>query len=251
MAKVLDKTFGILEAIVKRAPRPVSPMELAEELELNRTTCSRLLKVLLDGGYILKVSRQLGYVPGPKILSMSNMAGFENDLLEKSRPVVNRCAEELKKLVLIAQLYGGKRYIIYHKNCDPCQAIRLEQLAFDDLFATATGLLLLAYSTPAEQKRCFQEQQEIGGEFFPEFSDWEYTKKKLEEIRKQGFFECEKLWQWIYAYPIFRKGQFCAAFGVSILKSEYTPEYNKAVRSYLSEAAQSISNSLSPLKSIG
>ena len=251
MAKVLDKTFGILEAIVKQSPNPVSPTALAEELEINRTTCSRLLKALLDDGYILKVSRQLGYVPGPKILTMSNMAGFQNDLLEKSRPVVDRCANEMKKLVLIAQLYGGKRYIIYHKNCDPCQAIRLEHLAFDDLFSTATGLLLLAYSSPAEQKRCFFEQQKIGGEFFPEFTDWEYTRKKLENIRKQGFFECEKEWQWIYAFPVFRRGKFCAAFGVSILKSEYTPEYDEKLRTSLQAAAQTISNSLSPLKSIG
>ena len=251
MAKVIDKTFSILEEIVRNAPHPVSPTELADMLEINRATCSRLLKVLLDGGYILKVSRQRGYVPGPKILTLSNMAGFQTELLEKSKPQVDRCAEELKKLVLIAQLYGDKRYIIYHRNCDPDQTIRLSCLAFDDLFSTATGLLLLAYCTPEEQKRCFLEQMECGGEFFPEFTNWEYARKKLEEIRSQGYCECAKEWQWIYAYPIFRKGRFCAAFGVSILKSEYTPEYDRQVRALLKKAAGMISNSLSPLNSIG
>ena len=251
MPKVIDKTFAILEEIVKNAPHPVLPSDLADPLEINRTTCSRLLKNLLDGGYILKVSRQLGYVPGPKILTLNNMANFQSELLQKSAPVVDRCAGELKKLVLVAQLYGGKRYIIYHKNCDPDQTIRLQELAFDDLFSTATGLLLLAYSSPAEQKRCFQEQLKNGGEFFPGFTDWEHTCKTLETIRRQGYFECEKLWQWIYAYPIFRRGKFCAAFGVSILKSEYNPEYDKSLRLYLEQAAQTISNSLSPLQSIG
>lgn len=39
MIKVLDKTFGILEEIIKATPHPMGPMALAEALELNRATC--------------------------------------------------------------------------------------------------------------------------------------------------------------------------------------------------------------------
>ena len=58
MIKVLDKTFGILEEIIKATPHPMGPMALAEALELNRATCSRILKMLLDSGYIIQVSRR-------------------------------------------------------------------------------------------------------------------------------------------------------------------------------------------------
>ena len=84
MIKVLDKTFGILEAIVRATPHPMGPMALAEALELNRATCSRILKMLLESGYIVQVSRQAGYVAGPRILTLSNMAMFQSALLKKA-----------------------------------------------------------------------------------------------------------------------------------------------------------------------
>ena len=251
LAKVIDKTFGILEAIAVNAPRPMTPAELAERLGINRTTCSRLLKILLDSGYVLRVSRQAGYVPGPGILALSNVADFQGELISGARPVVERCAQKLGKLVLLAQLYGGRRYIICHKNCDPGQNIRLRKLAFDDLFATATGLLLLAYCDKAEQKLCYRIQKDNGGEFFPELDDWESCSRLLADIRKKGYYACAKDWQWIYAYPVFRNGKFCAAFGVSILKSEHTPEYDGEIRSYLQSSAESISAAISHSGSIG
>ena len=99
MIKVLDKTFGILEEIIKATPHPMGPMALAEALELNRATCSRILKMLLDSGYIIQVSRQAGYVAGPRILTLNNMAMFQSKLMKKALPVIDRAAEAVQDSV--------------------------------------------------------------------------------------------------------------------------------------------------------
>ena len=52
LGNVIDKTFAILEQIVISSPAPMLPTQLADELGLNRATCSRLLKQLMEMGYI-------------------------------------------------------------------------------------------------------------------------------------------------------------------------------------------------------
>lgn len=251
MIKVMDKTFAILEEIVISSPEPLPPLELSRRLQLNRATCSRLLKLLLDSGYILQVSRQKGYVPGPKILTLSNMAAFRKNLLSVARPVIDRCAEELRNSVQIAQLHNGKRYILHHRNCNPRRSIRLDRLSFEDLFSTATGLMLVSHQEPAERMELFRRIREENGVFFEDFKDVKTIQMKLDSICKSDFFDCRKDVQWIYAFPVFENGVFSSALGVSIPFSEYEDSYHRKIIKTMKEASREISIGVSTLHSIG
>lgn len=246
MGNVIDKTFSILETIVSSSPEPCLPSPLAEKLNLNRATCSRLLKQLTDMGYLLKVSRAQGYVPGPKMLTLSNIAGFERELLAAASPVIDRSAETLNSSVLLARLYNRKRYVLYHRNCSAELNIRITEPCYDDLFCTATGLLLTAHLPEAEILTCWQEQKKADAEFLPEYQVKKNLIGKLEKISEQGFFECGKGIQWIYAYPIFRNGTFYAALGASIHRSKHNAVYHRKICKVLKQAADEISRSLSP-----
>ena len=245
MGNVIDKTFGILEEIVSSTPEPCLPTPLAEKLNLNRATCSRLLKQLTDMGYLLKVSRLQGYAVGPKLLTLNNIAGFENDLLKAAGPVIDRCAETLACSVLIARLYGGKRYVLYHRNCSPDLHIRITRPCSDDLFCTATGLLLTAHLPKEEMLACFREQKKLGAEVMDEYKSEKTLARKLHEISEQGFFECGKGLQWIYAFPVFRNGSFYAALGASIHRDKHNAAYHRKICKTLKQASQEISRSLS------
>lgn len=251
MIKVMDKTFAILEEIVISSPEPLPPLELSRRLQLNRATCSRLLRVLQDSGYILQVSRQKGYVPGPKILTLNNMASFQKKLLTVARGVIDRCAEELRNSVQIAQLYGGKRYILYHRNCNPHRNIRLDRLSFDDLFFTATGLMLVAHQEPSERLELFHRLKAASISFFEDFKEEKTIQGKLDAIRKNGFYDCRKDVQWIYAFPVFENGVFTAALGVSIPFSEYDGSFHQKICKVMKEASREISLGVSTLHSIG
>ena len=251
MGNVIDKTFAVLEQIAMSAPSPMLPTQLAEKLFLNRATCSRLLKQLMDMGYILKVSRQQGYIPGPKLLTMNNLANFQGDFLNQAIPVIDRCAAELQTSVLTAQLYHGKRYVLYHKNFCRELDIRITQPSYDDIFETATGLLLLAHCSGEERIRYFQEAKQRDSTFLPGFGKEKNLNGKLDQIRKEGFLVCEKELQWIYAYPILRNGVFFAALGASIAKEQYTAAYHKKICKILQAAAEEISRKLTPKYTIG
>ena len=134
MIKVLDKSFAILEEIIAATPQPLGPLALAKKLGLNRTTCSRILRMLLDAGYIVQVSRQAGYAAGPRIVTLNNMAQYQSRLLAKAAPMVDQLAGTIGDSVLISQVCRGKRYVLYHRNGNPDREIRLNQPAFDDLY---------------------------------------------------------------------------------------------------------------------
>lgn len=251
MGNVIEKTFSILERIAGSAPEPLVPSVLAKELDLNRATCSRLLKQLTDLGYLVKFSRLQGYAPGPKLLTLNNIAGFEHELLDAARPVIDRCASELRASVLLAQLYGGRRYVLYHRNGCPALNIRITRPCYDDLFCTATGLLLLAYCTREEQIGLLRKEKAAHREILPGFGSKKTLNRKLREIAEHGGFSCEKEIQRIYSFPIFRDGGFCAALGASIPREGHTASVHRTMCRVLKHAAQEISRGMTVRYTIG
>lgn len=251
MVLVIEKTFGILERIVSSAPAPMTPARLAEDLDLNRATCSRLLKQLTDSGYLVQISRQQGYAPGPKLLTLANAAQFEHDLLDAARPVIDRCAEELRSSVLLAKLYGRKRYVLYHRNGCPELNIRITRPCYEDIFCTATGLLLAAHCTRGEQIACLRKMKAAGAEILPGFRSEKTLSGKLAAVARDGFFACAKENQWIYAFPVFRDGSFYAALGASIPWERHTPAVHRTMCRVLKQAAKTISRELSAQYTIG
>lgn len=249
MGNVIDKTFAILEQIVISSPSPILPTQLAEELDLNRATCSRLLKQLMDMGYILKVSRQQGYVPGPKLLTMSNIANFQQDFLNHAVPVIDRCAEELQTSVLTAQLYHGKRYVLYHKNRNHNLDIRITHPCFNDIFETATGVLLIAHCGKEERLTCYRNGQK--NQYLPGFSTEKEMQKTLDLVAKKEIFTFEKEYQRIYACPIMRNGSVFAALGASITQEQYSAAYQKKIIKTLQNAAYEITGNLTRKYTIG
>ncbi len=251
MGNVIDKTFAILEQIVMASPSPMLPTQLAEKLNLNRATCSRLLKQLMDMGYILKVSRQQGYIAGPKLLTMNNIANFQQTFLGIAMPVIDRCAEELQTSVLTAQIYYGKRYVLYHKNCNSDLDIRITRPSYDDIFETATGLLLIASRSGEERIACFRQAKKSDSAFLPGFGNEKTLNQQLDQVIKDGFLISEKEFQWIYAYPVLRDGACIAALGASITKEQYTAAYHKKICKIMKAAAEEISRKLTPKYTIG
>ncbi len=251
MIKVLDKTFGILEEVVKATPHPVGPLALANRLGLNRATCSRILKMLLDSGYILKVSRQAGYVAGPRILTLANTAGFQSELLRRAVPVVDRTAEATFGAVLISQVYAGERYVLYLKNRIPDRVIKLAELSFDDVFNTATGVVEAAYLDEPEALALFDAAVGRGGAVLPEFRDRDQLAGRFAGIRSAKLYHCLKGGLGIFAAPVFSGRRFVASLGCSITRERYAGTGIEATAGTLGAAAAELSAALSSIGSVG
>ncbi len=250
MIKVLDKTFAILEEIVRSTPHPIGPLALSEKLGLNRATCSRIIRMLLDSGYIIRVSRQAGYMAGPRIVTLNNMAEYQAELLKKAIPAVDRLAEAVRDSVFISQVCGGMRYVLYHRNCNPDHVIHLNQLAYNDVYGTASGVVEMAYA-PLEEALKIYDSSEWGRNLRPEFRERKMVAASLAKIRKEGGYHSVSGLQGIFAVPVFANGVYLAALGCSMPVSRYTPEHIEEVKRLIGNTAEELSSALSVANSIG
>ena len=121
------------------------------------------------------------------VLLGSCMAMFQSALLKKAVPVIDRTAEAVRDSVLISQIYAGERYVLYLRNCNPDRTIRLAAPSFHDIYATATGVMEMAYRSSAEQLTHYDAVRERKN-ILPEFRERENLHALLERVRGNGLF---------------------------------------------------------------
>lgn len=252
MIKVLDKIFQVLETVTEESPNPVTPMQIASKLRMNRPTCSRILKELTDSGYLMHVSRQAGYTVGPRSCTFAKMVKYKPSFLDKAIPYVKNCARTLAQSVLICERRGGERYVLHHSNFSPLN-IRITQLSYSDLLDTATGMVLLAAAPRKEQEQIYREYREQGLYMFPEFDSFEPVSIELERCRRERIYLRDKYrtLQWIAAVPVTKNGVTIAALGVSALSADASMPDRAHMVDEIKKTAMLISNELSTIETTG
>lgn len=249
MIKVLDKTFAILEAIVLNSPRPMRISVLAERFGINNGTCARIIRELADEGYVIQISRQEGYAAGPRALTLANAVCYKPALVDAARPLIEETARRFSASVLLAERQGGLRYILLHRNESPRLAIRLTELAFRDLFSTATGLMLAAFAPKEELESLIAG---TAGNDTSLIDSERGIRVQLAEIRRKGqavFLDPARR-QGIAAFPVFRNGTFIATLGGSIPADEYE-ERGAVFIEGLSQAASELGRAVSVIHTTG
>lgn len=254
MIKVLTKTLAILEEVVLASPNPVSLGKLAETVDINKATCSRIIGDLVAAGYLMQVSRLEGYAIGPRSYAFSQHVSYKEDILTEARPIVKACAESIGKSVLMAEMVNLKRYILCHYNYNSAMNVNIDKLSFDDLYETATGTMLLAYASKEDIEAVVERDSLPSGPF------WESVKTRadlnmfLQNIREKACFvysgpRPNNLA--IAAFPVFKDGSFIATIGVSSPNNEFHGKHKEQVISEVKSAAEKISVAISHLGSIG
>lgn len=253
MIKVLHKAFTLLELIGHSPETAQSLTELSEAADLNQPTTARILKDLVDQGYVEQVSRSKGYILGPMAYQISSQGEYKSGLLEVAKPLITACAREVKQSVLLSTAGNGRRYILFHENHNPNMNIKIVGFYFHDFFMTATGRILMAYMPDKELDTVIERNG------LPEPADtWEKVtdiksfKTELTKIRQaQSFIGSNALSNMtVMACPVFKNQTFMAALGASmpIFADEQTKEqvFNK-----VKQTAEAITLSLSTIQHFG
>lgn len=149
--KSLHKTFDILEYVILQNGRKVLPSEIAEALDINLATCTRILGELVKRGYLEKVSRKSGYIAGPMIVSLSTRNQIYKRIAEAAEEPVRQLSETLKCQVNIAVLNQSQRVMLAYHLADH-RTFPWKKFRFEDHWDTATGRLLLAALNNSEAR---------------------------------------------------------------------------------------------------
>ncbi|EMY36201.1 IclR family transcriptional regulator [Arthrobacter crystallopoietes BAB-32] len=180
----VDRAITVLKILARRGATGVS--DIAEEMGVHKSTASRLLASLDQGGLVQQNSERGKYQLGLEILRLANAIPGRLSLVHEARPVLEALADKYKETVNLAVLRSN-----YAVNVD--QAMGPSSLATHDwigsltpLHATSSGKVLLAGLT-SEQRLQILKQTRMPAQTAKTITSRQKLEQQLLEIAAAGY----------------------------------------------------------------
>lgn len=217
-----DKSFSKLFDIIERVAKSRSGLkgkEIAEECGFPTSTTFRMLKFLVEKGYLRSSGSR--YSLGLGLARLGNIAAAQNPLLKVSRPHLAELSSKTMETVHLAELKDDR--ILYVDKVEGIRPVRMGSLIgnYSPLYCTGIGKAILAF-LPGKtvDELCARIR-------FTPFTEHtirtpDALKSELAEIRKRGYAidNCEhELGVYCLAAPILDYSGAVVA-GISVSGSE-------------------------------
>jgi len=243
----VEKAMAILYAFSHDEPE-LGVMELSRRLSLHKSTISRLLMTLEQGGLVERNLDTGCYRLGVELIALAGHVVQHADLRGIARPRLEALAEECRETANLVILHQG-------------EAMNIEQFVPADrqikdvgwvgrrtpLHATSTGKVLLAYLPDGERERVI-EQLELTRFTEHTIVERERLRRELGQVRHRGYAlgmeELEIGLNSVAAPVRDHAGMVCAAVSISGPAYRLTRELIPDLTSHVLEAAAHISRSL-------
>ena len=163
--KVLTKTFDLLELVREYSPQAVLPGEAAEVLDMPRSTCVRLLKLLTEKGYLEQLSPRKGYTVGPLLYLLGSGDCYRHRLTVHAKTLLEAVSRETGCSMQFFMRWGNCRLVLCGFNGDELLNLELRRIRRYDLNTSISGRMLLSYAPIEEQKDIIASWGEEKGVF--------------------------------------------------------------------------------------
>lgn len=221
----LANGLKILRVLVE-SKDPLGASEIARRCELHQSSASRILKTLIEAGYVRKLSYR-SFAVDYGILSLSAMAAHHFRLIDKPRKALAEIAANHPAIAVVALTALWKGQLLYLLRSEKNQAEpAIMALGGYPLHLSSPGLRLLLNAPEADALRWLDESKLRYGWERPTEEVPPQPKGLLAEARRRVRHDCLILdeWQkpgWLgAAIPIHAPGEAACALSVSVaLKS--------------------------------
>ena len=242
----LDRGLLILEAVAKSS-EPVSLTQLAELLDIDRSSVFRLANTLKRRGFLAYPSRRKDYMLGPSIPRLSRHYDWDKTLAGVSREHLNRLANTVRETAHLAVREGQRALFIDHASINQVISVSGQTGELVPLYCTAHGKALLSDLTLHDLENLF------GNEPLPR-----YTPRTIvavsdlaalcSQIKEQGFATDDAEFQEgmrCVAAPIRdEEGVVVGCIGISAPLARFPKERYPLVAKQVCDIAGQISQSL-------
>ena len=146
----VDRAITVMEFLSDRVSSGVT--EVANELNIHKSTAHRLLATLKDRGLVEQDTATEKYRLGVGLVLLANSVTADLDIAQCSRPVCDRLAEKTRETATVAVLEGDDGIII-HQSTPSFSALNVDWSGMHTpLHATAAGKVFL-HHMPEDQQR--------------------------------------------------------------------------------------------------
>ncbi len=241
----IDRAVQILNCFTEQRPE-LKLTEIAEELELNKSTVHGLINTLKYHGLIEQDEESQKYRLGLYLLQLAERAAGSIDVIGIARPHLVEICNKVDETIHIANLDGLE--IVYIDKFESTHSMRIYTTrgSRNPAYCTGVGKAMLAFQDidflnkeiPIQMKKLTPNTLEYKGDLM----------KELEQIRKDGYaLDREENVEGLFcvAVPIFdRLGQVHYGLSVSGPTVRMTEEKVQQTIHLLREAGAEISQKL-------
>ena len=240
----LEKCIQILTLLSEAAQLQVS--EIAERLNLPRSTAYRYIAALRSHHLVEAVEEGSGYRLGAKILELAATMS-RRPIRDIALPYMERIARETGETVILC---GLREHVgICLEKVDGHHALRVSYELGDTypLHASATGKAIYAHLNPKERKAILDE---VGLDRFTEttITDPETLNREASRVRETGYSESDGeaiVGTRGMAAPIFSfTGRIVASIGASVPSHRGEGENRQRLIDLLVQAAEDITREM-------
>ncbi|MEI8245520.1 MAG: IclR family transcriptional regulator C-terminal domain-containing protein [Lentisphaerota bacterium] len=186
MIQVLERFNLILEYVAENHTRPCRIKELAALLQVSQPACSNIVRSMVQLGYLESATDANGYVIGPKPSMLVRNGGYKQFLTKIAEPLINALVGRINEMCLLVTDSNFKRILLLQKQGERPVQVSSDIRASENLFQTATGIVILAH-LPENEIKSFAEKNPVSKTIFPAISNWENLIPKLNKIRKDRY----------------------------------------------------------------
>ena len=155
MIQVIERCFTILAKVAEDPQRVWSIREMADLIGVQPATCFHIVNSMVELGYMERLGMRRGYRLGPAVNGLCHNFAYRPELVRLADSPMRQFVQEQKEGVVLAVLNGTKRYVICEAKPDLHHKLQVNYnpTVIEDVYYTATGLLLLAHCTRQQQER--------------------------------------------------------------------------------------------------
>ncbi|MGB8814429.1 MAG: IclR family transcriptional regulator [Paracoccaceae bacterium] len=210
---------------------------------MNKSTCHRMLTELAAFGFVEQVGKAREYRLGPQVLRMAALREAAVPMRDAAMPVLRGLAQSLGETVHLSVIVGENlQMLAFSYSTAHSMAVMMEDANTLPYHATASGLAVLGFGTPAFRERVLTQP-------LPRLTKRTETnpaviRERAAQARARGFatssggFEAEVD---SIAVPLFdAAGQCCGALAVAAPASRLTSELLAAIRHEITKGAAQI-----------
>lgn len=241
VVQAVDRAVSLLQLLSQQGQARVT--ELAAELNIHKSTASRLLATLARRGMVEQSGNGGSYRLGPGAAQLAHNAPPDVDLRTLSRPACERLAEQTGETVNLA-IHDGQGVVSIDQVMGSSAVVVANWVdRRTPTHATAAGKLLLAFMGDDERETLLAAPLE---RYTPHtIVDLSELRAQLCETRKRGYataLEEEELGLTAVSAPIYtRDGTVAAALTVSGPSARLGPEAIRELTAKTMHAADAIS----------
>lgn len=186
MIQVIERFNLILEYVTDNHNRPCRIKELSALLQISQPACSNIVRTMVQLGYLESATDANGYVIGPKPSMLVRNGRYKQFLTKIAEPLIDTLVGKINEMCLLVTDSNFKRILLLQKQGERPVQVSSDIRASENLFHTATGMVILAH-LPENEVRSFAIKNPVNKTIFPEVSSLESLIPKLNKIRKDRY----------------------------------------------------------------